>query len=105
MSDKTKHTPGPWEIKPEESNRNYIRIRGSLVGELYKIANVPLPDYDCERDAKECRANTRLIAAAPDLLEALQNLVDQCEQEPGWHQAPAIQSARAAIAKAEGRIE
>lgn len=69
-----KGTPGPWEIKPEEVDKPYIRIRGTQLGGRFKVANVLSPDYDgvhhCEAD--ETRANARLIAAAPELLEALQ---------------------------------
>ena len=67
-------TPGPWEIKPEEVDRPYIRIRGTQLGGRFKVANVLSPDYDGvhHREADETRANARLIAAAPELLEALQ---------------------------------
>jgi len=66
-----KHTRGPWAILPEEVDRQYIRVRGTVLGGRYKIANVVTPTYDgvCEREAQETRANARLIAAAPDLLE------------------------------------
>lgn len=69
-----KGTPGPWEIKPEEVDRSYIRIRGTRLGGRFKVANVLSPDYDGvhNREADETRANARLIAAAPELLEALQ---------------------------------
>lgn len=69
-----KGTPGPWEIKPEEVDRPYIRIRGTQLGGRFKVANVLSPDYDGvhHREADETRANARLIAAAPELLEALQ---------------------------------
>lgn len=41
-----KGTPGPWEIKPEEVDRPYIRIRGTRLGGRFKVANVLSPDYD-----------------------------------------------------------
>jgi hypothetical protein len=68
-----KHTAGPWKALPEECHRAYIRIRGTRLGGRYKVANVLAPDYKDahERDAEETRANARLIAAAPDLLELL----------------------------------
>ena len=71
-----KGTPGPWEIKPEEVDRPYIRIRGTQWGRRFKIANVLSPNYDGvhHREANETRANACLIAAAPELLEALRDL-------------------------------
>ncbi|WAX16348.1 hypothetical protein KP591P3_00030 [Klebsiella phage KP591P3] len=76
---KFKGTPGPWEIKPEEVDRPYIRIRGTRLGGRFKVANVLSPDYDGvhHREADETRANARLIAAAPELLEALTTTLDE----------------------------
>ena len=70
---KTVHTPGPWVTLPEEVDKPYIRIRGTRPGGRYKVANVITPVYEGvhEREADETRANARLIAAAPELLEAL----------------------------------
>jgi antitoxin (DNA-binding transcriptional repressor) of toxin-antitoxin stability system len=56
----------------------------------------------CHRD----KADARLIAAAPDLLEALSKLTALFEKHPASKQpltASAIEAARAAIAKAEGK--
>jgi len=68
------HTPGPWRVLPAESDKPYLRIRGTVLGLRYKIANVIDPDYDGahEREASETLANARLIALAPKMLEALQ---------------------------------
>lgn len=70
------HTPGSWEIKPEEVSRDYIRVRGSIPGRLYKIANVI-----CEHptNTKESRKNALLIASAPEMLEALQSCKDDLD--------------------------
>lgn len=85
-----KGTPGPWEIKPEEVDRPYIRIRGTRLGGRFKVANVLSQDYDGvhHRKADETRANARLIAAAPELLEALTTTLDEIghwlsQQKPG----------------------
>lgn len=108
-----KGTPGPWEIKPEEVDKPYIRIRGTQLGGRFKVANVLSPDYDgvhhCEAD--ETRANAQLIAAAPELLEALQNLIvsyDNFRERAGRNgdpENPLIIDARAAIAKATGETK
>lgn len=56
-------------------------------------------------DEEEGRANARLVAAAPDLLEALTAVLPYAEQfwRSGEQPAACIAEARAAIAKAEGR--
>ena len=95
-----KHTPGPWRWSDvhRASDGGYT---WSLIGQGgYGIlscdgeGNSPqgIGDYD----------NARLIAAAPDLLEALQNLLAVHEGEGGtrYH---AGDIARAAIAKATGQ--
>ena len=68
------HTPGPWAVLPEEVDRDYIRVRGTRLGDRYKVANVLTPTGQGvpAREAEETRANARLIAAAPELLEASQ---------------------------------
>lgn len=103
------HTPGPWECLPEEVDKPYIRIRGTRLGGRYRIANVDAPIYKGmqEREA-DAMANARLIAAAPDLLEALQGVLPFMEaaEDAGlvgdegcyWP----VEVARAAIAKATG---
>ena len=67
----SEHTPGPWKALPEECDRPYIRIRGTKLGGRYKVANVLTPVYEGvpSREAEETRANARLIAAVPDLLD------------------------------------
>lgn len=57
----------------------------------------PSDDDLAERLSDEARANARLIAAAPELLEALQDYVSDWDNGLG----PDIARLRAAIAKAE----
>jgi len=97
-----KHTPGPWATMPEEVDRPYIRIRGTRLGGRYKVANVLTPDHEGvhAREAVETRANAKLIAAAPDLLEVLHEIAAD-----GVHSnvVPYLhRKALAAIAKATG---
>ena len=52
----------------------------------------------------ECRANARLIAAAPELLAALKALAVGREMIVSHHMWPEVQTAMAVIAKAEGGL-
>lgn len=105
-----KGTPGPWKCLREEVNKHYIRISSTKLGERFAVANVLIPLYDDvhEREAKETRANAKLIAAAPELLEALQ-LAEKAMVEgrnvtyPEWYGV--INKARAAINKATGETK
>lgn len=93
----TKHTPGPWRALSEECDKPYIRIRGTKLGGRYKVANVLTPVYDGvhQREAEETRANARLIAAAPEMLEALEGVLRVADRA-----TVEFDAARDAIAKA-----
>jgi len=77
MTTEAKHTPGPWFHRPEELHEGKHRVAGRcpsvytvIDGKAFGIADalriqVVPPGRD---DIAE--ANARLIAAAPDLLEA-----------------------------------
>lgn len=82
------HTPGPWALD-----------RSRIYGENMLVASVAY-----FRDTSLEEANARLIAAAPDMLEALRLLADNIEAAfPGLKRMGPLVQARAAIAKAEGR--
>jgi len=86
-----KHTPGPWSIY-SITFKGYHQIACAQGGRVCQV--VPFKD--------EYKANARLIAAAPDLLEALKSM---CEGFSALKDSdfPALAKARAAIAKAEGK--
>lgn len=90
------HTPGPWRVLPPELGKSYLRVRGTRLGGRYKIANVLHPDYENVPDweAERSTANARLIAAAPELLDACRSAL------AGEHRAHEL--LRTAIAKAAG---
>ena len=97
----SKHTPGPWKVQwtKKESGKVDLILVGK--GEDYTTAFVP-----CFGDNAELNAS--LIAAAPDLFEALKFLFDkvesgQCEITVSGIALLWYQKARDAIAKAEGR--
>ena len=82
-----KGTPGPWTGKDVGICR---QDRAGL-----QLGFVMTHD---ERRVAECAANAQLLAAAPDLLEALQKLVGI----NGNRSEPEYVQARAAISKALG---
>ena len=94
-----KHTPGPWK-NDGPTRQGGVRIVAPYKPTCtYMVAEV-LPD--CPDDATR-DANARLIAAAPDLLAALEKVLAAYEaaREPG-HGTILIDEARDAIAKARG---
>ena len=88
-----KHTPGPWLA--DGASVYEERDDFSVICNFWSSS---LPEWE---------ANARLIAAAPDLLEALEQLVIEYDDvelanaEPSSLTA-AFNAARAAIAKAKG---
>lgn len=85
---KSAHTPGLWKIC-NVPGRDALAVYDNQANEY--IATV----WHSERDPKEGAANARLIAAAPDLLAALKEVVRLSDrQHDAWD------AARAAIAKA-----
>jgi len=89
-----KHTPGPWRLFLTTDGRALIGI-GEETGE-----GITDRGFGTWRSGEEQIANARLIAAAPDLLEALKNLVAIYDDEFGIV-APEMDAARAALSKAD----
>lgn len=92
----TQHTPGPWEIDGE-----YVQQAGQA---SVAVCDVMVMDEGGDKGwyrGSVTQANARLIAAAPELLGALEGLlavsVDTTPEE-----LLAMMAARDAIAKAKG---
>lgn len=94
------HTPGPWKAYPEALfNGTHVAGRCPIVRAGYlRIARVDRISISSRKMDQEGEFNARLIAAAPDLLEACREVLDTVEEWPGELE----QKVRAAIAKAEG---
>lgn len=96
------HIPGPWAVSSENWNDingpSDLDMAYAINSDDWCIAEVwgDVPD-----DAAE--GNARLMAAAPDLLEALKRSLDWLASYPGGGAQSAYDTARAAIAKAEGK--
>ena len=93
-----KHTTGPWNVP----FREFTKIKaanGAHIATCHKLTNLV-----------NLEANSRLIAAAPDLLEALQGILGYFDSGNSVSVSQAtikassdeIKAARAAIAKATG---
>jgi hypothetical protein len=94
----SKHTPGPWKAKKWVGTDPYDDPDRPFV----EVGNVHWSPKNWKPAAAiKQTANARLIAAAPELLEALENLLKVHEGEGGT-QHNAADMARAAIAKAKG---
>ena len=97
----SKHTPGPWLFN--DNSKHWathpfsvtVRKRGV---HAVAVANIPAR---ATIELSEAKANAQLIAAAPDLLKALEKIVALEHYRHGYHPAWTDQ-ARAAIAKARG---
>ena len=89
----TKHTQGPFSVA-ETRHKYDIVIRGP---KNEPIALVLIAGFS----KKEGAANANLLAAAPDLLEALIELAD-CGAEAWGEDRPCVKWARVVIAKATG---
>lgn len=102
-----KHTPGPWfspdgkTIKQDYRPIGLTEAAGCMIG---SVMGGPTSGPAFIEVAEEVAANTRLIAAAPELLENLSNLVGLARLGAAhlskYHAA--LESAEAAIAKARG---
>ena len=51
-----KHTPGPWDVRPDEESHGYFRIRGTRLGFMFKIANVLFSSSFDREEAREAAA-------------------------------------------------
>lgn len=101
------YTRGPWQVLELEPEKPYLRIRGQRLGSRYKVANVIAPDWQNVADFEidETMANARLICAAPDLLEALEDCVKVMEAELYGLAViqPELAAAKAALEQAKGK--
>ncbi|KKL56790.1 hypothetical protein LCGC14_2241900 [marine sediment metagenome] len=98
----TQHTPGPWKIIEHDhaAGDSWLSVCRGAVDITH---NKPTAGCICTSrfsalTPAENMANARLIAAAPELLGTLRELL---AEQPPYEKSPGIDAARAAIAKAE----
>ena len=90
----SKHTPGPWVVVGNRTKYVEARLVGSLMQEVAACG----PTIADEGYGQQQEANARLIAAAPDLLEALK----RCKFDSLNMTLEDREFCRAAIARAAG---
>ena len=96
------HTPGPWVVGPIDDT---VVTHLGKDGIRYEVAAVD-GDYNDPDEWPIMEANARLIAAAPDLLAALKEVLFNSRHGNGLEALySAHDRADAAIAKAEGAQE
>lgn len=104
----TENTPGPWFL--DENGKIWRRPpselyeRGGGVAGDHPVAQA-FRGHSSWEQGFPVEANARLIAAAPELLAALEQMLDAFVDDPLTHQytsGRASDAARAAIAKAKG---
>lgn len=89
-----KHTPGPWLVTKEYDHNDDVIFAVEVEGGQRVC--------DLMTDFPEDEANARLIAAAPDMLEALEGLVSYLDRTCLYEDSGAGARIVAAIRKAKG---
>lgn len=98
---KTTYTPGPWELQAGRSIK-------TVSGDFYLTYGKDKHGNPNFRDFCELDRNAQLIAAAPELLAALENAANVIagiatgDLQTIGKDSPALAQARSAIAKAKG---
>ena len=89
------HTPGPWKVSRRfdvYQDTQTPGVGGTFVATTKGVSELP------ESVNRVCEADAKLIAAAPELLKALQDILI-------FDSALSQENARAAIRKATGESE
>lgn len=91
----TTHTPGPWVWRSKSGSLHQVGTAPYAYG---NVVLEPSYDYDSGTDTKVSDADAALIAAAPELLDALKALLKKHEPH---HNSIEHAATRALIARAE----
>ena len=94
----TQHTPGPWKaVEAPYNPKGWLWVQngpGALLADVHQNKNIPL-------DARN--ANARLMAAAPELLEACKAVLAAHPLPHGMNERHGVMAmVEAAIAQATG---
>lgn len=99
------HTPGPWDLYQPYSN--VWQVFPAQDGDDHSICRVSMTYCEVGKGGKnvpsENEANARLIAAAPELLEALEGALIALDADTSRGRESWEDDAREAVAKARGQ--
>ena len=104
-----KHTPGPWYSGTDTIGTNVATAGQGLICELTSNGRRPLRGAELHQ-AENRQANALLIAAAPDLLEALESILmnmvdtDEYKHPETGEDFPDFVAGVNAIKKAKGEL-
>ena len=90
------HTPGPWHMGAGNGEGSIFAYNGRIRLELGGTTLYPIAQIGRGWNEVEDEANARLIAAAPEMLAALQSLAHPMASDED------LQNALAVIAKVKG---
>jgi hypothetical protein len=98
----TAHTPAPWRIDASRPTQ-ILTKDGDIVARAYD----GVAAWNPTSAWMPGEANARLIAAAPDLLVALEAILGWCGSDDGYHalpfEPPWVDEVCAAVRKARGQ--
>lgn len=97
------HSPGPWVVDYGGTLGHIKSVPADAKSGITPTPTVCRYDSEFRADSisdEQAAANARLIAAAPDLLEALQRALNWLSSYPGEGALSCYDQARAAIDKA-----
>ena len=89
----TKHTPGPWKLVPNDRNIVAVNIKPHADG-----------GYTWNEICNVSNADAALIAAAPEMLNALKHVLRDLEEAGVNADQPQLRVVQSAIDKAEGGL-
>lgn len=109
----TKWTPGPWSVMRAEKSLDGCRFENGNFAVMAPgdCEDHPIADCSCNHTCRlddECEANAHLIAAAPDLYDGLDRVLDYLKAIvaargiEGGAAIRGIEIAEAALSKARG---
>jgi hypothetical protein len=100
-------TPGPWEVAESAESNSYKIDKGSELGIRIYGRTRTLPTGETVT-VKRTLANAKLVASAPDLLSALQTLLDAIKKhgkENGPENPVSDEDARRLISAIRGGLD